>query len=124
LIPTPVAPPAVPAVGEPFARSPSAPPPRPPREPQAGASPPLPSRWRDVDVLVALSALWIVSVVRVVGAGAHHEVFGAEATLAFLSMFAIPWIVVRGRLTDRAHRNNARPSLRLVRGTETRRRRT
>jgi hypothetical protein len=79
-------------------------------------------RWRDADLLLALSVLWIVSVVRVVGAATHREVFGAEATLAFLSMFAIPWIVVRARLPRPPHAA-ARPHLRLVGGSDVARRR-
>jgi hypothetical protein len=78
-------------------------------------------RWRDADVLLALSALWVVSVVRVAGAAVHHEVFGAEATLAFLSMFAIPWLAVRARLPR--PRADARPHLRLVGGSDAARRR-
>ena len=84
--------------------------------PAGGDAPPRaarpPSRWRDVDVLLALSALWVVSVIRVAGAAAHHEVFGAEATLAFLSMFAIPWMAVRARFPTRPR--GSRPQLRLV----------
>jgi hypothetical protein len=55
-------------------------------------------RWRDADILLALATLWMVSVVRVAGAAQRHEVFGAEATLAFISMFAIPWLIVKARL--------------------------
>jgi hypothetical protein len=78
-------------------------------------------RWRDADILLALSALWVVSVIRVVGASVHREVFGAEATLAFLSMFAIPWLAVRARLPR--PRPDARPHLRLVGGSDVARRR-
>jgi hypothetical protein len=78
-------------------------------------------RWRDADMVLALSALWLVSVVRVVGAASHREVFGAEATLAFLSMFAIPWMVVRARLPR--PQADARPHLRLVGGSDAARRR-
>jgi hypothetical protein len=78
------------------------------------------SRWRDADVLLAMCVIWIVSVVRVAGAATHREVFGAEATLAFLSMFAIPWLVVRSRLP--AEPRNPRSHLRLVGGTSVARR--
>jgi hypothetical protein len=78
------------------------------------------SRWRDADVLIAMGVIWIVSVVRVAGAAVHREVFGAEATLAFLSMFVIPWLVVRSRLP--AEPRNPRSHLRLVGGTSVARR--
>ncbi len=66
----------------------------------SAATPPLARfrpRWRDGDVLVALLALWLASVVRVVGAGIRHEVFGAEATLAFMSVVLVPCIFFRAR---------------------------
>jgi hypothetical protein len=65
--------------------------------------------WRDADVLIALGALWLVSVIRVAGAATRHEVFGAEATLAFLSMLAIPWLVVRARLSRGPGAHDERP---------------
>jgi hypothetical protein len=49
-------------------------------------------------VLVALLVLWIVSAIRVAGAAARHEVFGAEATLAFLSLILVPCIVFRAHV--------------------------
>jgi hypothetical protein len=46
----------------------------------------------DVDVLVALAFLWIASVVRVASAFVRHEAFGAEPTVAFLVVLALPWL--------------------------------
>jgi hypothetical protein len=71
-------------------------------------------RWRDGDVLVALLVLWIASVVRVVGASVRHEVFGTEATLAFMSFVLVPCIFFRARPRRLAPGFGARPPLRLV----------
>src|SRR4051794_20399838 len=59
---------------------------------------------------VTLGALfWIASVTRVLAAVARREVFGAEASLAFMCMFAVPWFSVRSWLGRRArHRDGAR----------------
>ena len=53
--------------------------------------------WRDTDAVVALVVLWVASAIRVAGAFARHEVFGAEASLAFLSLVLAPFFVLRGR---------------------------
>jgi hypothetical protein len=45
----------------------------------------------DGPLRVALSLFWVVSAVRVVGAIAGHETFGAEATLAAMAVVGIPW---------------------------------
>ena len=42
-------------------------------------------------VLVAVVLFWAVSLVRVVGAIAGHEVFGGEATLALMVAVGTPW---------------------------------
>jgi hypothetical protein len=42
-------------------------------------------------VVVVLALLWMASVVRVVGAAERHEVFGLEATLAFLCLLLLPY---------------------------------
>jgi hypothetical protein len=71
-------------------------------------------QWRDGDVLVALLVLWIASAVRVVGAGMRHEIFGTEATLAFLSFVLVPCIFFRARPRRLSPGLGARPPLRLV----------
>ena len=73
-------------------------------------------RSDDVDVLVALVVLWIASLVRVGGAFARHEVFGAEATLAFMSLVLVPCLFLRARVRPGtpAVPSGARPQLRLV----------
>ncbi|HZU81266.1 MAG TPA: hypothetical protein VE987_00035 [Polyangiaceae bacterium] len=43
--------------------------------------------------LPALGLLWAVSLVRVAGAVVRHEAFGAEATLAFVALAAVPWLI-------------------------------
>ena len=74
----------------------------------------------DGDVVVAMLVLWIASVVRVAGAVARHEVFGTEASLAFLSAVIVPWVLVRWVfqwLIDRRKGplpEPSRPPLRLV----------
>jgi hypothetical protein len=68
------------------------------RTPEVTGVQPRAGRWRDFDLVVALGALWAVSIVRVAGAAHRHEVFGAEATLAFICMFAIPWLMVKARV--------------------------
>jgi hypothetical protein len=50
------------------------------------------SRTTDGTAVAALSVLGLVSLVRVVGAGVRHEVFGGESTLALLCLLAIPWL--------------------------------
>ena len=73
-------------------------------------------RWTDGDVLVALVVLWIASLVRVWGAFARHEVFGSEATLAFMSLVLVPCLFLRARVRPRAPavQSVTRPQLRLV----------
>jgi hypothetical protein len=78
-------------------------------------------RWGDADVLVALFVLWIASAVRVGGAFARHEVFGAEATLAFMSLVLVPCLFFRARLRSPAPSRSVppgapgvRPALRLI----------
>jgi hypothetical protein len=66
-------------------------------------------RWNDADVLVALFVLWIASAVRVGGAFARHEVFGAEATLAFMSLVLVPCLFFRARLRSPAPSRVAPP---------------
>ena len=63
----------------------------------ADVSRPEPARVRrmDGDVVVAMLVLWSASVVRVVGAVARHEVFGTEASLAFMSAVIVPWVLAR-----------------------------
>ncbi|HEX4445285.1 MAG TPA: hypothetical protein VH044_01055 [Polyangiaceae bacterium] len=88
------------------------------------------SWWMDGDVAAMLLVFWIASVVRVVGAAMHHEVFGAEASLAFMSVVAVPWVLGRAVLRRRQganvlpqsaardgtpHEGTDRPALRLVR---------
>ena len=47
------------------------------------------------DLLPAAALFWVLSVVRVVGAFARHETFGAEATLALMAVLWVPWLLVR-----------------------------
>ena len=46
------------------------------------------------DLLLAAGFFWVLSLIRVVGAFARHETFGAEATLA-LTVLCVPRLVVR-----------------------------
>ena len=55
-------------------------------------------RGRDpvaADSLLAAALFWVLSLVRVVGAFARHETFGAEATLALMAVLCIPPLLVR-----------------------------
>ncbi len=92
-----------------------------PGDPHSSPRPRPGRRWSDADLLIALFVLWIASAVRVGGAFARHEVFGAEATLAFMSLVLVPWLFVRARLRSPAPSRGAppevpgvRPPLRLV----------
>jgi hypothetical protein len=60
-------------------------------------------RWFEVDLLVAAGLLWAVSLVRVVGAFLRQETFGPEATIAFMAVGGLPWMVLR------RHREKVRP---------------
>lgn len=44
----------------------------------------------DVELLPVLAVVWLVSLARVVFALLGHEVFGADATLAALSVVGVP----------------------------------
>lgn len=63
--------------------------------------------WRDADALIALAVLWVASAVRVVGAFERHEVFGAEASLAFVCLVIAPFLVFRDRPRDGGGRRGA-----------------
>ena len=52
------------------------------------------SGWSDRDVRIALALFWIVSVIRVVGGILRKEVFGTEATLAFMTVIGIPLLAL------------------------------
>jgi hypothetical protein len=60
----------------------------------------IPREWRPdpvaADLLLAGALFWVLSLVRVVGAFARHETFGAEATLALMAVLGIPPLLVRG----------------------------
>jgi hypothetical protein len=86
---------------------------------------PLPPRarwWSDGDLAVTMLVFWIASVVRVAGAFMRHEVFGAEASLAFMSVLVVPWVFGRALLRSRrrpisvtpAQPGTPRPALRLT----------
>ncbi|HEY4012935.1 MAG TPA: hypothetical protein VGM06_06340 [Polyangiaceae bacterium] len=53
--------------------------------------------WHDGDAVIALAVLWVASAVRVAGAFERREVFGAEATLAFICLVLAPFLVFRGK---------------------------
>jgi hypothetical protein len=57
-------------------------------------------RTVDGTALAALAVLWIVSLLRVIGAIGRHEVFGAESTLALLCLVAAPWLAWPRRVDD------------------------
>jgi len=61
-------------------------------------------RELEVGRAMLLGLLWIASVARVVAASFHHEVFGIEASLAFVCMLALPWFAFRSYLRRRARR--------------------
>jgi hypothetical protein len=61
-------------------------------------------RELEVGVAVLLGLLWIASVARVVAASSQREVFGVEASLAFVCMLALPWFAFRRFLRRRARR--------------------
>jgi hypothetical protein len=65
------------------------------------------SAWRDGDAVIALAVLWIASAVRVVGAFERHEVFGTEATLAFICLIIAPLLVFRGQREGGGRRGSA-----------------
>jgi hypothetical protein len=49
----------------------------------------------DADLLFAAALFWVVSLIRVVGAFARHETFGAEATLALIAVLCTPGLLLR-----------------------------
>jgi len=55
----------------------------------------------DRDLLTALMIFWAVSLARVVMGLVHHETFGAEGTLAFLTVLVVPWLICVGRFGGR-----------------------
>jgi hypothetical protein len=55
----------------------------------------------EAPVLAAVLLFWAVSVVRVVGAIAGHEVFGGEATLALMVAVGAPWAAAWAYLSAR-----------------------
>jgi hypothetical protein len=77
------------------------------------------ARHLDGDVLVAMLVLWIASVVRVAGAAMRHEVFGTEASLAFLSAAIVPWVFARWAFEWLMNRRKGPASaLRVVRDSD------
>jgi hypothetical protein len=90
------------------------------RLPIARRDPERESDARGLDLALAglLGLLWFASVVRVSAAASAREVFGTEATLAFVSMLAIPWLAVRAWLRGRrrAARHGLAPLSSLSRG--------
>jgi hypothetical protein len=79
--------------------------------------------WGEGEVPLVLIVLWAASVVRTVGAAAHHEVYGVEATLAFACVFLVPWLFLRMRSRARSRAQAgvpsepaARPTLRVIAG--------
>ncbi len=62
----------------------------------------------DVAFAFILFLLWAFSVVRVSAAISAREVFGAEASLAFVCMLGLPWWAVRTVLRRRARRAPSR----------------
>jgi hypothetical protein len=84
------------------------------RPPEAVDPPPPPlhwraRQWRDGDVMVALLVLWVASAVRVVGGALRREVFGTEATLAFVSFVLVPCVFFRARPRSSGDAKGARP---------------
>jgi len=59
------------------------------------------ARGLDLGLTGLLGLLWCASVARVSAAASAKEVFGTEATLAFVSMLAIPWLGARAWLRRR-----------------------
>ena len=57
--------------------------------------PPVSEREVDLGLGALLALLWLASAYRVVMAAAGHEVFGVEASLAFVCLLAIPWFAFR-----------------------------
>lgn len=47
----------------------------------------------DRDLLPIFAIFWALSVVRVAAGVARHEMFGTEATLAFLGVLLVPWLM-------------------------------
>jgi hypothetical protein len=47
----------------------------------------------DRELWPVLVAVWVASAIRVAGAIGMHQVFGAEATLALLTLLAVPAVV-------------------------------
>jgi hypothetical protein len=76
---------------------------------RVGRAPPRKARrsWRDADAVVALAVLWVASAVRVVGAFERREVFGTEATLAFVCLVIAPFLVCRRTSRDGGGRRAA-----------------
>ena len=65
---------------------------------------PVSEREVDLGLGALLGLLWLASAYRVVVAAAEHEVFRAEASLAFVCLFAIPWLAVRACRTRKERR--------------------
>jgi hypothetical protein len=67
-------------------------------------------KGNDSDLLVIGVILWLASVARVALAFAHHEVFGAETTLALGCVVGLPWLALRSRFSARPQRANSLPA--------------
>ena len=72
--------------------------------PRLGASPKADDRGSDIAFGLVLVVLWVCSVARVYAAASTHEVFGAEASLAFACLLAIPLVALRSWRRSRAPR--------------------
>jgi hypothetical protein len=80
------------------------------REPR----PELSSELSDWDLWLVGLLLWGASLARVAQASAEHEVFGAEATLAFLCTFLLPALTARRWLYRRSKAKQTRQRRRSV----------
>ena len=56
-----------------------------------------PKELGDGDLLAVVAVLWLASLIRVILAFVHREVFGTVATLALLCVLFLPWLCLQGR---------------------------
>jgi hypothetical protein len=64
----------------------------------------------DLSLLVAFGVFWAVSVARVAGALARHEIFGGESTLALMAVIGLPILLFGRRAQSSVTHHDSRPA--------------
>jgi hypothetical protein len=66
--------------------------------------------FEDASLLAALGVFWAVSLARVTGALARHEIFGGESTLALMVAIGVPLLLLRRRAQPPGRHEGSRPA--------------